>query len=172
VKPLFSIDVATPRNPSSWVRLPPLLAFYEIDPFRARDVMIYHVGEAILPIAATAANERSPVLSPDGRSIAWVSDASGRDEIYERKIDGQQDAEQVSVAGGVEPVWGRGGLVYRDGDRFVRNGKTVLEGRFDKDPGANAAAYDIDPRGTFFVLLKSARRPKEIRVAKNWRPTS
>jgi eukaryotic-like serine/threonine-protein kinase len=168
VVPLFSMDVPSPRNPASWIRKPPLLAFYEIDPFRGRDVMIYRVGEAIFPVAATTANERSPVLSPDGRSIAWVSDESGRDEVYVKKLEGQTDAVRVTTGGGTEPVWGRGGLVYRSGDRVVRDGATLFEGRYERDPGENAAAYDVDPRGTPFVMLKSARRPKEVRVVKNW----
>jgi hypothetical protein len=169
---LFSTDVQSPRNPAGWVSKPPLLAFYEIDPFRGRDVMIYRVGEAIFPVAATPANERSPVLSPDGQSIAWVSDASGRDEVYVKKLDGQPDAQRVTTNGGIEPVWTRDGLLHREGDRVIRAGATLLEGRYEQDPGANAAAYDVDPRGKFLVMLKSARRPKEIRVIKNWRPTS
>jgi hypothetical protein len=170
VAPLFSMEVEAPRNPASWVAKPPLLAFYEIDPLRRRDVLVYRVGEAILPVAATAANERSPVLSPDGQSIAWVSDASGRDEVYVKKLDESSQAERITDKGGVEPVWGHEGLVYREGDRLVRAGTTLFEGRFERDPGANAAAYDVDPRGKFFVMLKSARRPKEIRLVTNWRP--
>jgi serine/threonine-protein kinase len=167
--PLFSMDVQSPRNPGSWVRKPTLLAFYEIDPFRARDVMIYRVGEAIFPVAATAANERSPVLSPDGQSIAWVSDASGRDEVYVRKL-AESDARPVTSNGGVEPVWTRAGLMHRESDRFVRGGVTLFEGRFQSDPGANGAAYDVDPAGKFFVMLKSARRAQEIRLVANWHP--
>ena len=132
--------------------------------------MIYRVGEAIFPVAATPANERSPVLSPDGQSIAWVSDGSGRDEVYMKKLEDQADARQLTNTGGVEPVWSRQGLLYREGDRMMRDGSTVFEGRFEKDPGANAADYDVDPGGKFFVMLKSGGRPKEIRVIRNWAP--
>jgi Tol biopolymer transport system component len=170
ITPLFSMDVQSPRNPSSWVKAPPLLAFYEIDPFRGRDVMIYRVGEAIFPVAATTANERSPVLSPDGQSVAWVSDASGRDEVYMKKLDDQGEGRALTTTGGEEPVWSRQGLLYREGDRMVRDGTTLFEGRFEKDPGANAADYDVDRLGRFFVMLKSAGHPKEIRVIKNWAP--
>jgi hypothetical protein len=170
VAPLFSMDVQSPRNPASWVRSPPLLAFYEIDPFRGRDVMVYRVGQAIFPVAATAANERSPVLSPDGQSIAWVSDVSGRDEVYVKKLDGPPVAQRITTNGGVEPVWSREGLLHREGDRIIRANRLLFEGRFEKDPGANAAAYDVDPRGRFLVMLKKALRPEEIRIVKNWRP--
>jgi serine/threonine-protein kinase len=167
IQPLFSMDVQSPRNPSSWVKQPPLLAFYEIDPFRGRDVMIYRVGEAIFPVAATAANERSPVLSPDGQSMAWVSDASGRDEVYVKKLDGQAEPKILTKTGGVEPVWSTAGLWYREGDRMLRDGETMFEGRYEKDAGANAADYDVDPRGKWLVMLKRTGQPKEIRVVKN-----
>lgn len=175
LRPLFSMDVGSPRNPGTWIRHPPLLAFYEIDPFRARDVMVYQVGEAILPVEATAANERSPALSPDGRSIAYVSDQSGRDEVYVKGLEDGSQARQLSQDGGVEPVWNGDGLFYREGDRLLRwntvDGRetTMFEARrFENDPGANAAAYDIDPRRKVLVMMKSARKPKEIRIVRNW----
>ena len=167
IAPLFSMDVQSPRNPSSWVKSPSLLAFYEIDPFRGRDVMIYRVGEAIFPVAATPANERSPVLSPDGESMAWVSDATGRDEVYVKKLDTPAEPQALTKNGGVEPVWSVAGLWYREGDRMVRDGTTMFEGRFERDAGANAADYDVEPRGKFLVMLKRAGRAKELRVIKN-----
>ena len=66
--------------------------------------------------------------------------------------------------GAVEPVWTREGLFYREGDRMmlvaIRSGapgelREIFEGQFERDPGANAAAYDVDRRGNF-IMLKSA----------------
>jgi Tol biopolymer transport system component len=173
-KPLFSVDPSSPRNPSSWRRTPPLLAFYEIDPFRARDVLVYRVGEAILPVAATPANERSPVLSPDGGSIAYVSDASGRDELYVNRLEDGSEARQISQQGGIEPVWTGKGLFYRDRLDSLevvvgQDTRNVFTGRrFERDPGGNAADYDVDPRGKFLVMLKGARRTHELELVKNW----
>jgi len=167
-QPMFSTDVQVARNPSSWTRKPPQLAFYEIDQFRGRDVLLYKVDQAIVPVAATPANERSPVLAPDGASIAWVSDASGRDEVYAKNLSDESEPRQISTDGGVEPVWTRAGLTFRVGERFVRDGKTILAAPFEHDLGANAASYDIDANDRFLLLLKTARRPGEIRVVKNW----
>jgi hypothetical protein len=180
-QPLFSTDVSSPRNPASWRdpprggrdgrRTPSLLAFYEIDQFRSRDVLVYRVGEAILPVAATNANERSPWLAPDGRSIAYVSDASGRDEVYVKALPpngDESEARQVSRAGGTEPVWSTAGLLYRERDRLLLDGKVLFEGRFEHDAAANAADYDVDPKGRFLVMLKRAGHPGELRLVKNW----
>jgi hypothetical protein len=73
-------------------------------------------------------------------------------------------------------VWTREGLFYRDGDTMMladlRSGlpgtlRSVFEGYFVRDPGANLPAYDVDPQGNF-VMLKSAHQPRALRVVRNW----
>ncbi len=109
------------------------------------------------------------MLSPDGQSVAYVSDVSGRDEVYVASVDAPSDARQLSTRGGTEPVWSRDGLFFREGDDMIRDGRVVVQGfRFEKDPGANAAAYDVDARGKVLIALKRAGRPAEIQIVKNW----
>ena len=173
--PLFTADATLARNPASWARR--LLALYEIEPARGRNVLVYRMGESIAPVAATESNERSPAVSPDGRWIAYVSDASGRDEVYAGRLDSIDKATQLTNAGATEPVWAREGLFYREGESVVLRAlddgklgapKALFDGHFERDPGANLASYDVDPRGRFFIMLKSALRPRELRVVKNW----
>ena len=45
--------------------------------------------------------------------------------------------------------------------------RLVFEGHFERDPGSNLAAYDIDLQGRF-VMLKSAIKPREVRIVQNW----
>jgi serine/threonine-protein kinase len=174
--PLFTADATAARNPASWSRPPRILSLYEIEPTRGRDVLVYRIGESVAPVAATTANERSPSVSPDGRWIAFVSDASGRDEVYATRLDRPAEALQLTDEGASEPVWTREGLFYRQGERMMlrelqkgtlADARVVFEGHFERDPGANAAAYDIDPQGRF-VMLKSALKPGELRIVQNW----
>ncbi len=184
--PLFTADPPSPlrgfaeasylaRNPASWAAR--LLAFYEIEPGRGRNVLVYRIGESIAPVAATAANERSPAVTRDGRWIAYVSDASGRDEIYVARLDRTGGAVQITKSGATEPVWASEGLFYREGERVMLRTladgnlgepRAVLDGHFERDPGSNLASYDVDPEGRFFIMLKSASQPKELRVVRNW----
>ena len=62
--------------------------------------------------------EGSAVESPDGQWVAYVSNESGRQEVYLRSLSGQEATVPVSVSGGVEPRWGQssGSLYYRRGD--------------------------------------------------------
>ena len=81
------------------------------------DVMLVTLGEkaASTPILADPFNETCARLSPDGRWIVYVSDESGRSEIYARAFPDLSRKVQVSVTGGDEPVWHPGGneIVYR-----------------------------------------------------------
>ncbi len=60
-------------------------------------------------------------FSPDGRWLAYVSDESGRFEIYVQPFPGPGGKWQISNGGGIEPVWAKNGreLFYRNGDRMM-----------------------------------------------------
>jgi Tol biopolymer transport system component len=53
-------------------------------------------------------NLTDPVLSPDGRWMAYVSDESGVIEVYVQAFPGGEK-HKVSTNGGVNPVWARNG---------------------------------------------------------------
>jgi Tol biopolymer transport system component len=122
-------------------------------------------------VAATQANECTPVFSPDGRWIAYTSDESGQSEVYVRPFpDVKAGRWQVSVDGGAEPRWDpKGGeLFYVDPKGALWSASYVaqksfgvasrlqlfaaMEGR--TDPGACATRYDVSPRTGRFLLLR------------------
>jgi serine/threonine-protein kinase len=72
-------------------------------------------------VASTPHNERDGRLSPDGAWLAYVSDESGRDEVYVREVSGIRRL-QVSDGGGTEPVWRRDGRAL-----FYRSPAAVME---------------------------------------------
>jgi len=52
--------------------------------------------------------ERNPRVSPDDRWVAFESDRTGRSEIYVSPFpDVKSGAQQVTISGGVMPVWSR-----------------------------------------------------------------
>ena len=93
---------------------------------------------AVRPFLMTAADEDSPSISPDGRWIAYVSDESGRREVYVRPLTGPGPRVQISVDGGTEPVWGRSGreVFYRDETR-------MLSARVELEPEARVSRRDM-----------------------------
>lgn len=57
------------------------------------------------PIAGTPFNESDGRLSPDGRFVAYVSDETGRDEVYVQPFPPSPGKWQISTAGGTLPRW-------------------------------------------------------------------
>ncbi len=77
-----------------------------------RDIYGLRPGIDSAPVAliATEFQEHSPALSPDGHWLAYVSNESGRHEVYVRPFPNVGAAKwQVSTSGGSEPLWANGG---------------------------------------------------------------
>src|SRR4029450_8862753 len=71
-------------------------------------------------LVETPFEEWNGEVSPDGRFLAYQSEASGQTEVYVRPYPrGANARSQVSSSGGMAPVWTRKGheLIYRDGAR-------------------------------------------------------
>jgi len=103
-------------------------------------------------------------ISPDGRWIAYVSNESGRDEVYVQPFPALDGRWQVSTAGGSEPLWaGRGGSLYYRGQGAVfavevRAGATFSAGvpqRLFDDvftrKGAGHFGWDVGTDGRFLM---------------------
>jgi Tol biopolymer transport system component len=136
------------------------------------------------PIVATPANEWWAALSPDGRWLAWVSDESGRDEVYVGSFDASGrvgNGLQVTKSGGRQARWSRDGrqLRYVDLNREVfslpmttspslATGPTKLE--FDESK-LNVFAYDLLPDGRQLAVIRGEDETDETRncaVVLNW----
>lgn len=132
------------------------------------------------PLVASPFEETSPAISPDSRWLAYVSDESGRSEVYVRPLLGG-GRWQVSSEGGSEPVWNRSGreLFYRTATatvvarirtvpNFAVEGREVLFAeRFVRDPVHSS--WDVFPDGQRFVTVASAQETEqELVVVVNW----
>jgi Tol biopolymer transport system component len=98
------------------------------------------------PILQTRAQESRGAISPDGRWLAYHSDASGRQEVYVTPFPGPGRHWQVSESGGMYPYWRSDGaeLVFSDLDGVLTAVSVSIEGdafRF----GRAEALFRIDP---------------------------
>ena len=190
------LDVSGPlvggdqRTPASWSPDGRRLAFHELRPDRLRDIWTWRngSGDEATPWLATNANERAPAFSPDGRWLAYVSDADSHDgdQVYIRPADAPADgpAIRITPAGGTEPVWEKPGrtLLYRRGGSLYRveidtNGKPLAEPEhlFDGvqvgDPLGNLPAYDVAPDGERLLMLELAGRARVVHLLTGWQAT-
>ena len=82
---------------------------------------------------ATPKFETYPAISPDGRTLAYVSYEYGRQEIYVRGFPEGRQATSVVAYGGAPPVWSRESpvLYFLGEDRHVMAvDYETQEGRF------------------------------------------
>jgi Tol biopolymer transport system component len=135
------------------------------------------------PILATEFNESYPAVSPDGKWVAFVSDQSGRLEVYVRPITGDGDQIQISQNGGTEPAWSPAGheIFYRSvGEReprlisaavtmspaFSVTGRRPLFSVIDMVTTQPHVGYDVSPDGKTFVMVRRSP-PERIMVVQN-----
>lgn len=97
-------------------------------------------------------NETEPEYSADGSWLAYVSDATGREEVYVTPSEHPGDAMQVSSGGGSTPRWSA------DGKRlYYRRGRDLLSEEIDLDrrrvlrPPSFVWTAEVDPS---FELLR------------------
>jgi Tol biopolymer transport system component len=148
-----------------------------------RDIMLVALGAGgsqPKPLVATAADERQPVVSADGRWLAYMSNESGGDEVYVRPMNAPGGAAVLSKGGGSMPRWTRDGhVIYVDASGSFRRvelttvGGLPAAGKRDslfsprlmrQDLHQN---YDIAPDGRFAVV-RNASAGADIVVVTNW----
>jgi serine/threonine-protein kinase len=72
-------------------------------------VAVDQANTSVRSVVQTSDAEDTPEFSPDGRWLAYVSNVSGRREVYVRPYPGPGPAEQVSLDGGLSPAWNPAG---------------------------------------------------------------
>jgi serine/threonine-protein kinase len=132
------------------------------------------------PILVTPFDEGSPMISPDGRWLAYVSNESGRNEIYLRRFPGGDARWQVSVDGGTEPMWHPSGS-----ELFYRQETTLMSATLQLGDGALVQSrdslfsgpyytnirwpeYDVMPDGDHFVMIREIGTTQQPVVVLGW----
>jgi hypothetical protein len=138
------------------------------------------------PLVQSPTSAWGASVSPDNKFIAFVSDETGRPEVYVQAYPGPGAKRQVSTEGGSAPIWARAGgeLFFRNADQIIAVRiavePTFMVGRarvlFQAAPGSILAAtqatrnYDLLPTGDFVVLRgqEDVARVTGLGVTLNW----
>ena len=134
------------------------------------------------PLVSSRFNEHDGRLSPDDRWLAYVSDESGRVEIYVQPFPGPGRKTLISTEGGAEPAWSRDGreLFYRRGQELYAVSFSVdgdagqptllFTGKFRITDDNHRTHYDVSLDGERFVMIQSESSDArlEIHVVLNW----
>ena len=173
---------ANPHIPMSWSGDGRFLAFDERKPGAQRDVWVLTRGGDPAPFVLTAFDEWSPAFSPDGQWLAYVSNESGRHEVYVQPYPGPGRKWLISTDGGTEPAWSPDGkeLFYRRGDQLLgvtvqiqpdfsaSSPRVLFDGPYEVVEGARN--YDVAPEGKRFVMVRrdSVDVPQRFHVVSRW----
>jgi len=195
-EPELLIESDEPIAPSSWSPSGRFISFEQA--LQSFDILTYDLEtEEQEPFLATGAAEFSPVFSPDEKWLAYVSDKSGRYEVYIRPFPGPGGEFVVSVDGGVSPVWSAdvNGIYYKSLDQVIysvevtidptagsrpvlgtpvkiTNGDTFAPAGFSTAPWGR---FDVDQENSRFIMMQAEdfegvgqARQGEIRFVVNW----
>ena len=164
---------------SSWSPDVRFLAYHQRYPTTGIDIWLLPMegDREPRPFLRSPGDDHGLMFSPDGRWAAYVSDVSGRSEVYVLPFPGPGERALVSTAGGASPRWapdGRG-LFYRLGEGLwsvplqteptldVGTPELLFEGPY-------AAGYDVDPLGDGFVMYRidAPEEPSRFNVVQGW----
>jgi serine/threonine protein kinase/Tol biopolymer transport system component len=102
--------------------------------------------------------ERSGRFSPDGHWVAYVSNETGRDEVFIRPFPAASRKQQISIDGGVAPQWRRDGkeLFYVSPNGTFKS--VTLGTRPPFDPGPPQVLFTARIRNENYSLSRDGQR--------------
>jgi serine/threonine protein kinase len=138
------------------------------------------------PLLASRFYESYSKISPDGRWLAYISDESGRLNVYVAPLAQPGLKRSVSTNGGRFPVWSRDGreLYYLGSSQImavpISTGDSLRLGTATALFEANIAGgtlgvatpYDVAPDGRFIVNRFVERTAPPATVIVNWPPAT
>jgi serine/threonine-protein kinase len=158
------------------------LVFVRPDPTTQLDLWLLPLeGERTArPLLPERFDQRSPAISPNGRWMAYVSEESGRPEVFVRAFPGLGQKVPVSARGGHQPRWSRDGgeLFYREPPNRlmvsqIRTRPTLAVSKAtiafeDKEGRYLNVGYDVAADGRFLLVDENENYPRQLNLVQNF----
>lgn len=171
-------------SPVSWTRDGRYILLLKDQAISYLDMTELKPRPRLVDISARVAGPR---LSPDGRYVAFVSEETGRNEIYVAPFPEGGRKVRASLRGGIQPKWARGGkeLFFLENESIasvsVSHGPALKIGTpqilFSPDSirgnvrEFGTRSYDPAPDGEHIVVIVEAESSNEessILLLENW----
>jgi hypothetical protein len=178
--------------PQSWSPDGQLLSALTEQPDEGGDIWVIHRDGTAEPFLQTRFYEGWAEFSPDGKWMLYVSNESGRFEVYARPFPGPGSSTQISAGGGHAPAWSRDGReifflglderlysveIRQTGERLVPEIPIALF-TLPGGSGLGIRSGDVTPDGHFlqtadsdqaaYTAYRDALMPARISVVQNW----
>jgi eukaryotic-like serine/threonine-protein kinase len=173
------LDAPMMQIPEAWSADGRHLTFSTMQPGTKSDVWAWQLDDdrSPVPVLQGPSNEGQSQISPDGRFIAYISDESGRFEVYVQPFPLTQEKWQISAGGGFDPRWRRDGreLFYIGADRKLMAVDVRTRGVFQHG-AANSLFdtslidlwqdtrnhYEVAPDGRRFLIMVPRVDPRSV----------
>jgi serine/threonine-protein kinase len=135
------------------------------------------------PVIDSEFDAAGPLLSPDGRWIAFSIDEDNEPNVYVRPFPEADRQWRISPNGGLGPVWSDGEIFYRNGDdrmvavryqgddTFTFGDEEVLFSTSNYRTDFYHRSYDVTPDGQRFVMIRSFEHEPgvlDVVMVENW----
>jgi Tol biopolymer transport system component len=181
------------QDAGSWSPDGTVLAFAELNSATTWDIWLLYLEEdsKVEPFLQNRFSEYAPMISPDGSYLAYVSNESGRREVYVQPFPEGGRRWQISTEVGYDPLWAPNGeeLFYctecdrPDCSKVMAVDVTtepefkagvprpLFEGPYRAGGGFGHSSYDITSDGQNFLVTSIGIPPPpvtQINVVLNW----
>jgi Tol biopolymer transport system component/predicted Ser/Thr protein kinase len=134
---------------------------------------------------ASPFDEDAAMISPDGRWVAYVSEETGRKEVYVATFPQPTRRHRISTEGGTQPRWSRDGRELF----FITRSRTIMATPFDSRTSELPAGpaqrlfdvmmhrqfssnvpyrYDVAPDGRFLIAVRFSDEQPSLVLVTNW----
>ncbi len=174
------------QHPLDWSRDDRYVLFERSEGTGPRDLWVVPMfgDRRPFPVFQTEFDEFAAQFSPDGRFVVYMSNETGRYEVYVRAFSGAAGKWQISTAGGAQPRWSHDGkeIFYITLDGTLIAVPVDVTKRFDAGVPAKLFSiathallaelpppYDVAPDGRRFIFMSRLESPSTpITVTRNW----
>ena len=139
-------------------------------------------GGEMKPVLVTGAYEAGAQISPDGKWLLYMSNASGRMEGVLRPMGGPDRRWPVSGSGGLHALWSADGkrIFYRSGDALLvvdvttttdvklSAPRVLFEQHYTFGQNITIPNYSISPDGREFLMVREVAGGRHLTFVLNW----
>jgi serine/threonine protein kinase/Tol biopolymer transport system component len=125
---------------------------------------------ASFPLLTSSAMETTPEVSPDGKWLAYTSDATGDDQVYLVNVaGGDLRPTRISTSGGEAPRWRRDGreIIYRTAEGAIVSAVPGPAGRWNDATAhelfrvPDLLGFAVLPDGQSFLVQRGSPGPSD-----------
>lgn len=160
VKTLGVLD-SIPHGPTDWPTNDEIILVYQRKSLNVGKVNLK--DSSFTELLHTDYNEIGASLSNNGRYILYMSNESGRNEIYVKELSENGGRWQISNDGGYSPMWAADDseIYFKDGNDFMVVSVNIEGGKFEVGLPVKMFSKNVNSAGQFSAFRYAVSNDKQ-----------